>query len=96
MVKDPAECEFVIGGMCLFEARLCLGYTLIHKAPQPEHGCQHRSGHQALIIAGPDRVPLILRRNGEFKHPFKAALGLALFPSIMQSVAGAPISELSE
>jgi hypothetical protein len=91
-VKDPAKCGFVTGGLRLLEARLGLGYTLIHKAPHPEHLGQPRLAHRALIIGGPDRVPLIFRSNVNVKHALKGVLGCWLFTSIMQTVADESIS----
>jgi hypothetical protein len=83
-------------GLCFFEARLSSGHTLIHKAPEPKHARQRRLAQQAQVEAGPDRVPLMIRRSVSVKHALKEALRLALFASIMQSVPTEPISDWGE
>jgi hypothetical protein len=63
-----------------------LGYTLIHKAPEPKHARQRRLAQQGQVEAGPDHVPLIFGRSASVKLALKEALRLALSASIVQSV----------
>ena len=71
--------------------RACSG--LIHKTPQAEHVCEHRSGKRVLIVVEQDPMAPVFRRDITFKHAFKELLGLARVTRYLQHVADEPIRD---